>query len=337
MPAHAQRHIIPEHHFAAHHYNLQSWLGASETAIHRHHSPVHATLWLPHAIVWATDVGVSACLPGGRGVAPQLHKPPQAGLRSCALAHVTADAALAAWPHAVQLFAVRHSRQRLTGLPQVRLQPLRSFTVPYRLHGIAPFGLHIAVLADVSPGACRPAPLSASTPHSRSAAAITDVDTSPQHPPLAQPEAAARVVESSDSAPTPSPEDTKSEPGDAAKDVDGTADAQHAQHSTTPSPGTPSADGDGDGGQSAGEADGGGGSVGGGPWAISADPRAAVAAMAGPQLQLRVLSLAGEELLQDDLEVDLEGDAAGATVAAGTARVRPAMWLTPRTPGEEAG
>lgn len=328
MPAHAQHHIVPVHRFAAHHHNLQSWLGASETAIHRHHRPVHATLWLPHAIVWATDGGVSACLPGGRGVAPQLHKPPQAGLRSCALAHVTADAALAAWPHAVQLFAVRHSRQRLTGLPQVRLHALRSFTVPYRLHGIAPFGLHIAVLADVSPGACRPAPLSASTPHSRSATAITD-DTSAQHPPLAQPEAAARVVESSDSAPTPLPEDTKSEAGDAAKDADGTADAQHAQHSTTPSPGTPSADGDGSGGQSGGEADGDGGSVGGGPWAISADPRAAVAAMAGPQLQLRVLSLAGEELLQDDLEVDLEGGAAGA--AAGAAPVvLPAlgpMWL----------
>lgn len=287
---------------------LQTWLGASEMVIHRHDGPVHDTLWLEHAIIWATDVGISACLPGGRGVAPQLRKPPQAGLRSCSLAPVTSEAALAAWPHAVQLFAVRQGRQRLTGLALVRLHPLRSFTVPYRLHGIAPFGLHLAVLADVSPGACRPAPLS--TSNSRSAAAITDPDTpaAPRDPAPSDQEGSPPAADAppggADSGPTDAPEAS----GDEEQTPGPTDAAGGALSRTSSPPQTPPA----------GESDGGGGeghsgTGAGGLWAISADPRAAVA-LSGPStphLQLRVVSLAGEELLQDDLDVELEADAAG--------------------------
>lgn len=300
---------------------LQAWIGASETVIHRHDSPVHDTLWLQHAIIWATDVGISACLPGGRGVAPQLHKPPQAGSRSCALAPVTDNATLAAWPHAVQLFAVRQARQRLTGLAYIRLHPLRSFTVPYRLHGIAPFGLHIAVLADVSPGACRPAPLS--TTNSRSAAAISDADAhargspaAPQDTTPSDEEAAPRATDApldgGDSGPTDGPESARDrphspEPADAAADVQCDTSSSPQALPAEESAGGP------------GEANGSSGA--GGPWAISADPRAAVARLGppAPHLQLRVVSLAGEELLQDDLDVDLEADAAGAPRSAAAA------------------
>eukprot|EP00892_Ulva_mutabilis_P006764 jgi/Ulvmu1/445/UM001_0452.1 len=248
----------------------KSWLGASETPIHRHDSPVHDTLWLQHVIVWATDAGISACLSSGRGVAPQLPKPPQAGLRGCRLARVTHDAALAAWPHAVQMLSIRQGRQRLTGLALVRLQPLRSFTVHYRLHGISPFGLHVAVLADVSPGACRPAPLAPSSPPSRPSCGTGG---SPAAAPVAV---------------TAGPTPASTPPGSPGK-----GDGAHAD--------------------TEGEKGGEGEPAGGGAWAISADPRAAAAEShpAGPQLQLRVVSLAGEELLQDDLDVDLDVDHTG--------------------------
>lgn len=128
----------------------------SEQVVRRNESKVHDVLWLESALLWATDAGVAACQATGRAPSIPLPKPHTAGANACSLASVTPDVVLVAWPHAVQVVSLTHKRTRLAGT--VVLSALQTFSVPYRVHGVAPFGQNIALLADVSPAACRPMP-----------------------------------------------------------------------------------------------------------------------------------------------------------------------------------
>lgn len=128
----------------------------SEQVVRRNESKVHDILWLEGALLWTTDAGVAACQVTGRYPSLPLPKPHNAGANACSLGRVTPDVALVAWPHAVQVLSLVRKRGRLANT--VALTALQTFSVPYRVHGIAPFGQNIALLADVSAAACRPMP-----------------------------------------------------------------------------------------------------------------------------------------------------------------------------------
>ena len=233
---------------------MQTWLPmGSEQVVRRHTSKVHDVLWLDSALLWATDAGLAACQATGRAPCAPLPKPHTAGAHACSLASVTPDIVLVAWPHAVQVVSLSHKRTRLAAA--VALTSLQAFSVPYRVHGIAPFGPNIALLADVSPAACRPMPLDLheqSTPQvdpSEGAAddaseenktpeedvggteAMSLAQEPPQEPPL-------EVEEPGVAATPPAAE---GDPGEAAQDPGSAGDASGMSGASPAEPGSPQA------------------------------------------------------------------------------------------------
>ena len=97
--------------------------------------------------------------------------PPSAGQHACRLVRVTPTTLLAAWPHALQVLDVRPVARQpgsasasfvgsvagaAAAHAHMQITELHAFTVGYRLLGAAPFGERVALLADCREAACRP-------------------------------------------------------------------------------------------------------------------------------------------------------------------------------------